>query len=191
MSKKAKTNINAVAALIALCAVILVASASLILDYYTPMINSRDNEIANQTSQIASLNATISSLNGQIASLKSQITSLQEKYTANLVTALGAREILGSNSSVLNHLFITGTVTNTGVTTAYNAGLHIDGYASNGTVLISITVPITYYVSQDGFTNATALSTIYPTQSLTAEISIFHNGNLASWTITPVWTNLP
>ena len=191
MRKKAKTNINVVAALIALCAVIIVASASLILNYYTPMINSKDNEIENQSSQIASLNATISSLNGQIASLKSQITSLQEKYTANLITALGAKEILSGNGTVLNHLFISGTVTNTGVTAAYNAGLHINGYAGNGTVLINITVPISYYVSQDGFTNATSLSTIYPTESQGADISIFHYGNLANFTITPVWTNSP
>jgi hypothetical protein len=35
-------------------------------------------------------------LNSQVAALKSQISDLQEKYTANLVTALGANEISSS-----------------------------------------------------------------------------------------------
>jgi flagellar hook assembly protein FlgD len=191
MSRKAATNFSVVGALVALCAVIIVASAGLFLEYYAPMINSQNNEIANQTSQIASMNSTIANLNSQIASLKNQITSLQEKYTANLVTALGATDVPGTNSSVPYHLYISGTVTNTGVTTAYNAGLHVNGYASNGTVLIDITVPISYYVSQDGFTNATSLTTIYPTQQESVAINIIHNGIVTNWTITPVWTNSP
>jgi uncharacterized coiled-coil protein SlyX len=192
MSKKKAASGNRVSVLAAIFAVVLIGLASLVYTYYTPLINSKDAEIAAQSNQIASLNATISNLNSMVAALQNQISDLQEKYTANLVTALGANEISSSNSSVLCHLYISGTVTDTGVTTAYNAGLHINGYASDDTVLINITVPIGYGVYQDGFNaNGTALSTIYPTQSQAAEISIFHNGNLANWTITPVWTNSP
>ncbi len=153
------------------------------------MVNSKDDEIANQSSQIASLNANISSLNSQITSLKNQISSLQEKYTANLVTALGANDIAPDNTTNLRHLYITGSVTNTGVTTAYNAGLHVYGYGSDGSVLINTVVPISSYIVQDGFTNATSLSTIYPTQSEDVQISIFHNGVVTHWDITPVWNN--
>jgi len=193
LSRKTKTNFSVVGGLVALCAVILVGSASLILEYYTPMINSRDNEIANQTGEIASMNATISSLNSQIASLNNQLTSIQSKYTASLVTALGVKDLPGggANTTDLNHLYITGAVTNTGITTAYNAGLHVNGYASDDTVLIDITVPIAYYVSQDGFTNATGLTTIYPSQQATADISIIHSGNVTTWNIIPVFTNSP
>ena len=192
-SRKAATNFSVVGGLVALCAVILVGSASLILEYYTPMINSKDNEIANQTGEIASMNATISSLNSQIASLQNQLTSIQSKYTASLVTALGVKDLPGggSNTTDLNHLYITGTVTNAGITTAYNAGLHVNGYASDGIMLIDITVPIDYYVSQDGFTNATGLTTIYPSQQATADISIIHSGNVTTWNIIPVFTNSP
>lgn len=192
MRKKKATGGNKISLLAAICAVVLIGLASLVYTYYTPLMNSKDNKIVVQNNQIASLNTTISNLTSQIANLQSQITHLQERYTANLVTALGAKEISSYNSSVLSHLYISGTVTDTGVTAAYNAGLHINGYARNGTVLIDITVPIGYGVYQDGFNaNGAALSTIYPTQSETAQINIFHNGNLANWTIAPTWTNLP
>jgi hypothetical protein len=79
------------------------------------------------------------------------MTDLQEKYTANLVTALGTSEISSSNSSVLCHLYISGTVTNMSVTAAYNSGLHVNGYASDGALPINITVPIGYGIYQNGF----------------------------------------
>jgi hypothetical protein len=56
-----------------------------------------------------------------------------------------------------------------------------------------MTVPIGSNTYQDGsqYSCITPLSTLYPTQSVDVEIAIFHQGTIANWTITPVWTNSP
>ena len=79
MSKKKAASGNRVSVLAAIFAVVLIGLASLVYEYYTPLINSKDAEIADQSNQIASLNATIASRNSQVAALQNQITDLQKK----------------------------------------------------------------------------------------------------------------
>jgi len=154
-------------------------------------ITDLNNEIINQSSEIANLNSQISNLNGQVTKLTSP----------NLVTALGLNEIL-SNSSLsgtlapYNHLEISGTVTNMGESTAFNAGLHIEAYDADGTLEINMTVPL-----DNGASFGTNAATdVYGSSSLqlgnldswqvsTISIAIYHEGTVTNWTLTPVWTN--
>jgi len=175
----------------ALLAVALIGLASLIVVVYAPQLDSKDSVIADQSQQIAHLNATIADLNGQISDLQGQLSSIREKYTANIVTALGAKDI-SSNDSTPRHFYITGTVTNTGVTAAYNAGLHITGYGPTHEVLINMTSALdSSVIYQTGFSTPGQLSTVYPTQSLGVVIAIYHSGTVVDYEITPVWVNPP
>jgi hypothetical protein len=91
---------------------------------------------------------TILYYNSQIANLKNdyngQIANLKK---ANLVTALGIHEILNNSTydandpTTFNHLDVGGTVTNFGLSTAYNAGLHVVALDITGDVVINMTVP--------------------------------------------------
>ena len=97
-----------------------------------------------------------------------------------------------------NHLYIEGSVTNTGESTAYNAGLHVVAYNSTGTLEINMTVPLTssgpwygaeFGVSSDFGISSLKLTTLDSGQNMYIEINIFHEGTVTNWTITPVWTN--
>jgi hypothetical protein len=143
------------------------------------------------------LNETLASLNGQILSLKSQLTSLT---SANLTASLNVIDV---DYYEFNDFYITGSVGNTGLGTAYNAGLHVLAYIADGTLEINMTVPLKIGVDYgtDEATSAVAATLPYPPASLelgslgsyiTAPISlaIFHHGTVTNWTITPVWTSL-
>jgi hypothetical protein len=129
---------------------------------------------------------------------------------AYLVTALGATEIPHNYNEggyeLYNHLYITGSVTNTGKSTAHNAGLHVVAYNSTGTLEINMTVPLansgTMYgavfgtdVATDNYVSgiygisSTRLITLDSGQNMPIMINIFHEGTVTNWTITPVWTN--
>jgi hypothetical protein len=158
-------------------------------------------------------NSKIASLNGQIADLSSQILNLT---SANLVTALGVTEVPYDSPNnfpsplLYNHLFITGSVTNTGEGTAYNAGLHVVAYEANGKVEVNMTVPldgpenvtgneITILAPVFGTNAATQiygndslqLGELYSGQTASISLGIFHEGTVTNWTITPVWTTAP
>ncbi len=70
----------------------------------------------------------------------------QPDETANIATALGCKEI-GQDYFYrapwpYNYLYITGTVSNAGNGTAYNAGLKVVAYNSTGSVLVDMTFPL-------------------------------------------------
>jgi len=102
-----------------------------------------------------------------------------------------------------NYLYITGSVTNVGVGTAFTAGLHVVAYAANGGLEINMTVPLingaTFgtdagtdaYVSSSYGNSSLQLGSLYSEQNATIEIGIFHEGIVSNWNITPVWTNSP
>ncbi len=152
----------------------------------------------------------IASLNGQIADLNSQILN---STTVNLVTALGVNEVPYNSPNnfptplLYNHLFITGSVTNTGEGTAYNAGLHVVAYETNGKVEVNMTVPlvggenvtgneITDFAPVFGTNAATQiygndslqLGKLFSGQTVPISLGIFHEETVTHWTITPVWT---
>jgi uncharacterized coiled-coil protein SlyX len=161
----------------------------LIFVVYSPQINSQAATIAEQGQQISHLNQTVTDLNGQVEDLQGQLQALRERYTANIITALGVKDVSSTNSS-LRHLFIQGTVSNTGVVAAVNAGLQIKGYGANHEVLIDLTTSLDSYATyQDGFSSTPSLATLYPTQSQTINIAIYHQGTVVEWTITPIYEN--
>ncbi len=165
-----------------------------------------NNVIINQSSEIANLTNQVASLNSQISALKSQqaiIASQEANLTsANLVTALGITEIPSTSTynegsaSPYNHLYISGTVTNTGGGTAYDAGLHVVAYAADGTIEISTTVPLDDGASfgtdaaTDVYGGSSAqLESLFSGQTATISIAIFHEGTVTKWDITPVSSN--
>jgi len=161
-----------------------------------------NGEISSNKSKIALLNDKIANLTSQISNLNSQLSDLTN---AHLVTALGANEIGYSEGDLepYNHLWITGSVTNTGESTAYNAGLYVVAYNSTGTLEINMTVPLVN--SQPGTmpgavfdassnvngSSSPQLGNLDSGQNAPIMISIFHQGTVTNWTITPVWTNYP
>jgi hypothetical protein len=124
--------------------------------------------------------------NAEIANLKKP----------DLVTALDVSEVVSNlaynenDPSTYNHLLITGIVTNRGLSTAYNAGLHVVSINVAGEVLINMTVPIgagTYGL--EGNNGPSTLSGAESQETLEAQLAIYHEGVASSWTITPVWTD--
>ena len=193
---------------LAILLVIIVVSFSGALLYFDYQVSFRDWELVS-CHQImdqlyaneAKLGAQVNSLNNQVATLKSNITSLESLQAPNVVMALGCTEI-PSNSSynannpqTFDHLYITGTVTNEGLSTAYNAGLNVVAYDVNGNMILNITVPIAYGIYGNGESNLTPLSTIAPLQQVSLPgnggIAIVHEGLANTWKITTVWTNTP
>jgi hypothetical protein len=159
---------------------------------------------------ISAGNSKIASLNGQIANLNSQVANLT---SVNIVTALGVAEVPANSPNncptplLYNHLYISGSVTNTGEGTAYNAGLHVVAREANGKVEVDMTVPldgpqnvtgneITDYAPVFGTDAKTQiygndslqLGNLFSGQTLSISLGIFHEGTVTSWTITPVWT---
>jgi len=183
-NKTARVSVTSI--FIALLVAALVGAASLIYTVYIPQIDEQNSRIIDQARQINSLNATVKSLNQQIQDLQDQLS----KYTASLTTALGIKDLV-DNSTNEHYLYIRGEVTNVGVTTAYNAGLHVVGYGSNHEVLINMTSPLEGGTFQNGFTSSTGRSLLYPTQSQTTILSIYHSGTVVDWEIVAVWTNMP
>jgi hypothetical protein len=172
--------------------------------YYNGVVNDRDSQIESMNSQIANLNSQLSNLEGILTNLSSLVTNFT---TANLVTAIGATEVPKNSSHNLpsvhlyNHLYISGSVTNTGKGTAYNAGLHAVAYDMNGGLRINMTVPLgggiaafgtdSKIIEYLGGGSSTVLRSLYGGETTGIDIAIFHEGTVSNWTITPVWTNYP
>jgi outer membrane murein-binding lipoprotein Lpp len=189
MNKKFVISVLAVA-------VLFVVAIAGTVSYYSGVVNDRDSKIESMNSQIANLNS-------EILNLKEQVTNLT---TANLVTALGITEVFGDsipNPNSYNHLYIEGSVNNTGLGTAYNAGLHIVAY-DDDILVVNMTVPllsrasfgtdagtIAYALKHYGGRDSIQLGNLLTTQTAEIGIQIFHEGIATSWEITPVWTNFP
>ena len=193
---------------LAILLVITIVAFSGALVYLYGQVSFRDtqlvavhDELDQQYVNGAKLGEEVNDLNNQIASLNSQIISLQNLKQPNLVTALGCREI-PSNSTynqndpqTFDHLYITGAVTNQGLSTAYNAGLNVVAYNVAGKLLVNITVPVSYGIYGNGQSSLTPLSTIGPLEIVSLEgpagISIVHEGLASTWKIIPVYTSTP
>ncbi len=166
--------------------------------YYNGIINDRNSKINSLDSQIVNLNNEIANLSSKIG-----VFGLENLTSPNLATKLGATEIAGNP---YNHLWISGTVTNTGEGTAFNAGLHVVASSVNGTIELNMTVPLNNNIVTNYGSGAVSSSAYiangdnnpnYLLPSLAGGgtvvigLNVFHEGTVANWTITPVWTNLP
>ena len=192
-----KTRVVMAGLIIAILFVIVIAGTVI---YYSTALN-------NKNSKISSLNSQITNQNNEIANLTSQLHVFgQENLTTpSIVSALGATEVVGSGQQN-SRLWISGTVTNTGEGTAFNVGLHVFAYTSNGTKVLDLTVPVNKndvvsYGSQEASLSAYVSNgdnnPSYFLPSLAGGgiaylgINVFHVGTASNWTVTPVWTNMP
>ena len=143
--------------------------------------------------RISEMDAQINSLDSQIKSLNSEIfDKLEHPY---VVTNLAITEIMNDESynendpATYNHLLISGTVTNEGFSTAYNAGLNVTAMDSSGQVVVNMIVPMTSGSYGPGHSQGfSVLSVMNKQDILETEISLFHKGIATSWTVTPVYT---
>ncbi len=154
-------------------------------------------------------NDKIANKNSQISNLKSQIKYLT---SANLTTALLITEIPyiqfpyggppPDNFFFPDDLLINGSVTNEGGSVAFNTGLHVVAYASNGTLEVNMTVPLidgrkvfgtdaatdafvsSYYKDYLG---TLQLGYLVSGQTVTLDINIYHEGTASNWNATAVW----
>ena len=190
-----RENLMLIAVLLAVVVLFVSAIAGTII-YSDRVISAGDSKIA--------------SLNGQIADLNSQITNLT---SVDIVTALGVTEVPANSPNnyptplLYNHLYISGSVTNTGEGTAYNAGLHVVAREANGKVEVDMTVPLVSPQNESGNeitdyapvfgtdaktqiygNDSLKLGNLFSGQTLPISLGIFHEGTVTSWTITPVWT---
>lgn len=166
-------------------------------------------------------NGRIANLNSEILKLKGEIANFPTpNLTATLGIAeiLGNESSymggLAPTPIQYNYLYITGYVNNTGEGTAYNAGLHVVACDATGQLQINMTVPFGGIFGTDNSTDAFVLQNygsynpvlqVYTsnyssklgiidgeqTAYINDAISILHEGKVANWTITPVWTNTP
>jgi len=169
-------------------------------------INSQNNEIANENGEIANLTSQVTNLKSQLANVTAQLSNLNSKLanlpSANLVGHLLIFDNPKNLTGTTAMLTISGSVTNIGEVTAYNAGLHVVAYDVYGTLQINATVPLAY---EETFSNPFGTSTtgggiggsyevtiLQSGDSAQILLNIYHGGNTVTiWTVTPVWTNTP
>ena len=192
--------------------------------YYNNAVTFRDSELVTLHGIITQQYNTMTQLDNQLNSANNEIANLQSNLQAdvaqlngtlnsvNLQTALGITEVpynsASNNNSLVNsaynHLFISGSVTNEGLRTAYNAGLSVVAYDINNALVVNMTVPLTVGTYEDGviLSNSNSNSSSFSLGSLTLEslnagqtasinIAIYHEGTAATWKVIPVWTNSP
>ncbi|MGA2386353.1 MAG: hypothetical protein ABSG33_07460 [Candidatus Bathyarchaeia archaeon] len=164
--------------------------------YYNGVVKQENSKIASLNNQIANQNTEIANLNNQISLLTNP------KITAQLgVAQIGVGNSIDAYGADYWRLFIQGSAVNVGNMTAYNAGLKVIAYATSGHIAINMTVPLVNgynygtdaaIVSDIGYDiGPTQLGNLTAGQCATVNLDIYHEGVLANWTVTPVWTNSP
>jgi outer membrane murein-binding lipoprotein Lpp len=180
-------------------AILVVSAFAGTVFYFNGVVNDRNSKIALLNTQIANLNNEITNLSSQM-----HVFGQANLTSPYLVTTLGATEIA---SNPYNRLWISGSVTNTGEGTAYNAGLHVVANVANGKVEVNMTVPLNnndvVNYGTDAATDASGyvgngdnnpsffLVSLGGGGTAVIGIGIFHEGTVSNWTITPVWTYIP
>ena len=161
------------AIIVALSVIVVVLLFVSVMEYYTILLGERDSEIA---------------------SLEEEISGLKKP---DLVTALGISEELSdlaydeNDPTTYNHLLISGTVTNMGLGTAVNAGLHVEAVSITGELVINMTVPIAAgSYGLGGNLGPLGLNDLPSKDVGTAQVAIYHKGVLATWDVVPVYDNM-
>ena len=188
-----------------LVTVVFVSSMVGTIFYYNNELDKRNSEVVLLNAQISKLSIQISEFENQITYLTSQVSNLT---SANLVTALGITEVNKDTSKVprsYNRLYIDGTITNAGTSTAFNVGLHVAAYTVDGTLEINMTIPLTKgEIGADAATNSYVLSfdpyvpinessmklgVLVSGQIAQVQFNIYHQGVVCNWTATAVYSN--
>lgn len=188
-----------------LIAILFVGSIAGTIFYYNGIVNDKNSKITLMKTQITNHNNEIENLTNETNDLTNEITNLTNQISnlksqsANLVPSLSEFDGLASTVMFLpfNCIWTSGSVTNTGDGTAYNAGLHVVAYTTSGTV-INMTVPLadgSYSTDATTFAyigNSSAqLGNLDSGQTAIFYADIYHEGTVVLMYITPVWTNSP
>jgi hypothetical protein len=184
--------------------VLFVVSISGTVLYYQGLLNDKESMISVLEEQVANQSAEISDYQSQVSGLENQLASLT---SINIVTALGVKEIgnlSGSHAAPNSYyrLFVSGLVTNDGNGTAFNAGLHVVAYDKDAILQINMTVPLIAGSTLANFTTVVKIDGSYGNPPLhftnlaggettRVEFNIYHQGQLANWTVTPIYSRYP
>ena len=208
-----------------MASVLFVSVVAETVTYYRGLVSDRNSQLASLKEQVTEENSQISNLTAEVSNLTSEITNLT---SANLAPTLNVTEEPNNSDLVqmfpsiatsipYDSLWINGSVTNTGHVAAYNAGLHVVGYAADGTLEVNMTVPfVTNAVyGTDAATDALILDhprlgagndigavhfgqigplqlgSLAVGQTANVFLTIYHEGVVANWAVTPVWINTP
>jgi hypothetical protein len=138
------------------------------------------------------LDTKVQALQAQVDSLKSNIERIQQP---NLVAILNVYDVNNTSSDIPHYLVISGQVTNVGLATAFNVGLHVVAKDEADNIIIDMTVPIvhgSYGWSEAYNQGPTTLQTLLSQDMLNAELTLYHDRSyVRNWTITPVYTSQP
>ena len=171
-SNRLKMDLKSIIILV-LIVIVFILSLITVIQYYTAQLNEKNSEIS---------------------SLESQISKLKKP---DLATALGVSEKMSNytydenDPKTYNHLLIEGTVTNMGLGTALQAGLHVEAVSITGDLVINMTVPIV--AGSYGIGGNWGQSELFDLQSKatgSAQIAIYHKGVVATWNVIPVCDNM-
>ena len=180
------------------------------IDSLNSQIINQNNIIANLTSQVANLSSVVHDLTS--AKLVSTINVTEEPDNSDLMQQFPAIPV---TSIPFYSLWINGSITNAGHVTAHKAGLQVVAYSSDGTLEINMTVPFVVnavYGTDDatrslilnnprtgegndigsvhfGQIGSLQLGSLDVGQTANVFLVIYHEGIVANWTVTPVWTN--
>ena len=184
--------------------VLFVSAIAGTIFYYNGVVDQKNSEIASLNTQLQQEKNEIANLTSKISSLNQEIANLT---TANLVTELVVKEVADGydfgGHVPYNHLMISGSVKNVREGTAYNAGLQVLAFASNGLVEVKVTIPLAngVYGTDNSTKNFVGIHIGVFNQTLgnlagnktvyISEIDIHHQTTVTNWTVTPVWTNTP
>lgn len=184
--------------------VLFLATISGTILYYQNVLDDRDSTISALESQVSNQTDEIADYQSQVSGLENQLASLT---SINIVTALGIKEIGNLSGSVAApnsyyRLFVSGLVTNEGNGTAFNAGLHVVAYDKDAILQINMTVPLIAGSTLANFTTVVKIDGSYGNPPLhfanlaggettRVEFNIYHKGQLANWTVTPIYSRYP
>lgn len=176
-------------------AILFVSSITGTVFYYNRIVNGNNSEMTVLNHKIINLKDEIPSLNSNISSLKSQVSNLTSPHLVATITTQEYSGILVlEEGSAYNYVEITGSVTNTGGGTAFNAGLHVVGHYSDANVTVPLDSGASFGTDKatDAYGGSSLkLGSLDSGQTATISIDIYHEGTVSGWTVTPVWTNIP
>ncbi len=167
------------ASAVVLLAIVLVAAVVGTVFYYNQLINEKDAKIDSLNTQITDLNKQVGSLN-----LPNLVTSLAIGVEKNANLSVNGAEMNG------NALFITGSITNQGKTTAHNVRLYVVAKDVYGATVIDMTVPLggNFVVNEDPslLSAGTTIDAIQTAKYV--NIRILCHETPVSWNVTPVYS---
>ena len=141
---------------------------------------------------VVELGNKVQALQSQVDQLKNIIERIEQP---DLVAILNVYDVNNTSSDIPHYLVISGQVTNVGLSTAFNVGLHIAAKDEANNIIIDMTVPIvtgSYGWSEAYNQGPTALQTLLSQDMLNAELTLYHDSSyVRNWTITPVYTTQP